>query len=349
MNVRIPLMKKAFITGITGQDGSYLAEFLLAKGYEVHGLVRRSSSFSTGRINHLYVDPHLESARLFLHYGDLLDASRIASLLHEIQPDEIYNLAAQSHVRVSFDEPIYTGDATGLGAARILEAMRSSAPNARLYQASSSEMFGNSPAPQGIRTSMVPRSPYGAAKLYAHNMVTNYRDAYGLFAVSGILFNHESPRRGPTFVTRKITRGVAAIHKGIEERIYLGNLDAVRDWGYAADYVVAMWRMLQQDLPVDTVIGTGSSATVREFLDWSFASVGLDWENHVEFDPRYLRPTEVDELRADVDMETHRAFSMDSFMSVADLAETMVRADLKLLDKGEIDVPESKLWEIELQ
>ena len=342
-------MKKAFITGITGQDGSYLAEFLLAKGYEVHGLVRRSSTFGTSRIDHLYQDPHESNPKLFLHYGDLLDASRLSFLLHEIQPDEIYNLAAQSHVRVSFDEPIYTGDATGLGAARLLEAMRSSVPGARLYQASSSEMFGNSPAPQGLSTVMAPRSPYGAAKLYAHNMVTNYREAYDLFAVSGVLFNHESPRRGPTFVTRKITRAVASIHKGFEDRVYLGNLDSVRDWGYAADYAVAMWKMLQADQPKDTVIGTGSSATVREFLQWSFESVDLDWEKHVEFDLRYLRPTEVDELRADIDSETAELFGIEAFIQPKQLAELMVAADISNLKTGEIDAPESQVWKKELE
>ena len=342
-------MKKAFITGITGQDGSYLAEFLLAKGYEVHGLVRRSSSFSTSRIEHLYQDPHESNPKLFLHYGDLLDASRLSFLLHEIQPYEIYNLAAQSHVRVSFDEPLYTGEATGLGAARLLEAMRSSVPQARLYQASSSEMFGNSPAPQGLSSVMSPRSPYGAAKLYAHNMVANYRDAYDIFAVSGVLFNHESPRRGPTFVTRKITRAVASIQKGFEDKVYLGNLDAVRDWGYAADYVIAMWKMLQANEPKDTVIGTGSSATVREFLEWSFASVGLDWEKHVEFDSRYLRPTEVDELRAVIDSETADLFGVESFVQPKQLAELMVAADVRYLETGEIDAPESQVWKKELE
>ena len=342
-------MRKALITGITGQDGSYLAEFLISIGYEVHGLVRRSSSFNTFRIEHLYQDPHEPSPKLFLHYGDLLDASRLSSLLLEIRPDEVYNLAAQSHVRVSFDEPIYTGDATGLGAARLLEAMRSSCPDARLYQASSSEMFGDSPAPQNLNTTMSPRSPYGAAKLYAHNMVKNYRDAYGMFAVSGVLFNHESPRRGPTFVTRKITRAVAAIQKGTESKLYLGNLDAVRDWGYAADYVVAMWKMLQADQPKDTVIGTGSSATVREFLDWSFSAVGLKWQDYVEFDPRYLRPTEVDELRADVDKQTAALFSTNLFIGPKKLASLMVEADIRFLESGEIDIPESQVWAKELK
>lgn len=342
-------MKKAFITGITGQDGSYLAEFLLAMDYEVHGLVRRSSSFNTSRIEHLYQDPHELGARLFLHYGDLLDASRLSALLYEIRPHEIYNLAAQSHVRVSFDEPIYTGDTTGLGAARLLEALKSSCPDARLYQASSSEMFGDSPAPQNLTTIMSPRSPYGAAKLYAHNMVKNYREAYGVFAVSGVLFNHESPRRGPTFVTRKITRAVAAIHKGTEKKLYLGNLDAIRDWGYAADYVVAMWKMLQADQPKDTVIGTGFSATVRQFLEWSFGSVGLEWEKHVEFDARYLRPTEVDELRADIDSEIAELFGADAFVQPKQLAELMVTADIRYLDTGEIDAPESQVWKKELE
>lgn len=342
-------MKKAFITGITGQDGSYLAEFLLDMGYVVHGLVRRTSSFNTSRIDHLYQDPHDPGARLFLHYGDLLDASRLSALLYEIRPDEVYNLAAQSHVRVSFDEPIYTGDATALGAARILEAVRSSCPDARLYQASSSEMFGNSPAPQNLSATLSPRSPYGAAKLYAHNMVNNYRDAYGMFAVSGILFNHESPRRGPTFVTRKITRAAAQIYKGAEVKLYLGNLDAVRDWGYAADYVVAMWKMLQSDQPKDTVIGTGSSASVREFLDWSFSAVGLNWRDHVEFDSRYLRPTEVEELRADLDEQTAKLFSTSSFIGPRKLADLMVTADIRFLETGEIDTPESQVWAKELR
>ena len=341
-------MKRALITGITGQDGSYLAEFLLKKGYEVHGLVRRSSSFSTSRVEHLYQDPHEHGAKFLLHYGDLLDGSRMSNLLHEIQPDEVYNLAAQSHVRVSFDEPIYTGDVTGLGAARLLEAVRGSVPNARLYQASSSEMFGNAPAPQGIDTPMIPRSPYGAAKLYAHNMVANYREAHNLFAVSGVLFNHESPRRGRTFVTRKITRAVAAIQNGSKERLYLGNLEAQRDWGYAADYVVAMWKMLQLDEPQDMVVGTGSSASVRHFLDWAFAYAQLDWQEYVEFDPRYLRPTEVDELRSSSESKTRPLFSEDLLMQPKQLAELMVREDMRSLNTGEIDVPESKLWQKEL-
>ena len=341
-------MKKALITGITGQDGSYLAEFLIAKGYIVHGLVRRSSTFGTGRIEHLYQDPHMKNPQLVLHYGDVLDGSRMSQLLQEIGPDEVYNLAAQSHVRVSFDEPIYTGDVTGLGAARLLEAVRSSAPGARLYQASSSEMFGNAPAPQGIDTPMIPRSPYGAAKLYAHNMVVNYREAHNLFAVSGVLFNHESPRRGRTFVTREITRAVAAIQNGSKERLYLGNLEAERDWGYAADYVVAMWKMLQLDEPQDRVVGTGSSASVRNFLDWAFAYAQLDWQEHVEFDPRYLRPTEVDELRSSPDSKTRPLFSEDLLVQPRQLAELMVREDIRSLKTGEIDVPESKLWQKEL-
>ena len=292
-------MKRALITGVTGQDGSYLAEFLLAKGYEVHGLVRRSSSFNRERIDHIYSDPHMPSTRLFLHYGDLADGSQLANIIYNIKPDEIYNLAAQSHVRVSFDLPEYTGDVTAIGTTRLLEALRLSGIGARFYQASSSEMFGAAPAPQNESTSFVPRSPYAAAKLYSYWMVRNYREGYGLFACNGILFNHESPRRGDTFVTKKITRGLARILAKQENLLYMGNLDSKRDWGFAPEYVEAMWMMLQREEPDDYVIGTGETRSVREFLEEAFSYVGLKWEEHVRFDEKYYRPTEVDELLAD--------------------------------------------------
>lgn len=291
--------KKALITGITGQDGSYLAELLLEKGYEVHGIVRRSSQFNTGRIDHLYVDSHDPRARLFLHYGDLTDGSRLVTLLEKVQPNEVYNLAAQSHVRVSFDEPEFTGLSTGVGSTRLLEAIRMIGLECRYYQASSSEMFGATPPPQNEDTPFWPRSPYGAAKVYAYWMTRNYREAYGMFATNGILFNHESPRRGETFVTRKITMAVANIVAGKQDYLYMGNLDAVRDWGYAKDYVEAMWRMLQADAPSDYVVATGTAYTVRDFLQFSFEHVNLDWEKYVRFDERYLRPTEVDSLIGD--------------------------------------------------
>ncbi|MEY2545930.1 MAG: GDPmannose 4,6-dehydratase [Verrucomicrobiota bacterium] len=293
-------MPKALITGITGQDGSYLAEFLLAKGYEVHGVIRRASSFNTERLEPIYQDPHRGGVRMFLHYGDLSDSIVISTLIAEIQPDEIYNLAAQSHVRVSFDIPEYTGDITAIGAARILEAMRKAAPKARFYQASSSEMYGLvQETPQRETTPFYPRSPYGAAKVYAHWMTVNYRESYGLHATNGILFNHESPRRGETFVTRKITRAVARIKAGVQKRLFLGNLDAKRDWGYAPEYVEAMWMMLQQNAPDDYVIATGETHSVREFLDLAFAHAGLDATEYVEIDPRYYRPAEVDILIGD--------------------------------------------------
>ena len=321
-------MKKALIIGITGQDGSYLAELLIAKGYEVHGIVRRSSSFNTERIDHLYQDRHDASPKLFLHYGDLSDGSRLVSLIGDLKPDEIYNLGAQSHVRVSFDEPEYTGDVTGLGTARVLEAVRLAAPGSRYYQASSSEMFGATPPPQNEATPFYPRSPYGAAKVYAYWMTKNYREAYGIFAVNGILFNHESPRRGATFVTRKITRAVARIKAGAQSKLYLGNLDAVRDWGYAPEYVEGMWRMLQHDTPMDFVLATGQAATIRDFLSTSFAHADLDWEEFVEFDPRYLRPTEVDSLIGDASKaqsELGWAAKTDS----TELAKLMVNADIE--------------------
>lgn len=293
------MAKRAFITGITGQDGSYLAEFLLAKNYEVHGLIRRASTFNTGRIDHLFVDPHEPEPRLRLHYGDLSDSNQLTHLIYEVRPDEVYHLGSQSHVRVSFEIPEYTGDITALGTMRILEALRRSGVQARFYQASSSEMFGDAPAPQNEGTPFRPRSPYAAAKTYAYWMTVNYRDAYGLFACNGILFNHESPRRGETFVTRKITRAIAEILAGRQRYVHLGNLDARRDWGYAPEYAEAMWLMLQRDQPADYVLGTGESHSVREFLEEAFTYAGLDPERHVRSDPRYLRPTEVQLLIAD--------------------------------------------------
>lgn len=292
-------MKKALITGITGQDGSYLAELLLSKGYEVHGIIRRSSTFNTSRIDHLYQDSHISGTKLFLHYGDLSDGSRMVTLIDKIQPDEVYNLAAQSHVRVSFDEPEFTGETTGLGTARILEAIRMTGIPTRFYQASSSEMFGATPPPQNEETPFYPRSPYGVAKVYSFWMTKNYREAYGIFACNGILFNHESERRGETFVTRKIAIGAARIAAGKQDFLYMGNLEAVRDWGYAPEYVEGMWRMLQQNQPDDYVLATNTAYSVRDFLQFSFEAVGLDWEKYVKFDERYLRPTEVDALIGD--------------------------------------------------
>src|SRR5664280_2498649 len=289
----------ALITGITGQDGSYLAELLLEKGYTVHGLIRRASTFNTTRIDHLYQDPHDPAARLFLHYGDLTDGSRLVTLLERIHPDEVYNLAAQSHVRVSFDEPEFTGLTTGMGTTRLLEAIRMVGVNCRYYQASSSEMFGATPPPQNEDTPFYPRSPYGAAKVYSYWMTRNYREAYGLFAVNGILFNHESPRRGETFVTRKIAIAAARIAAGKQQELYLGNLDAVRDWGYAKEYVEGMWRMLQHGEPDDYVLATGVGYSVKDFVQYCFETAGLDWRSYVKRDTRYLRPTEVDALIGD--------------------------------------------------
>lgn len=341
-------MKKALITGITGQDGSYLAELLLAKGYEVHGVVRRASSFNTARIDHLYQDPQSESRKLHLHFGDLSDGSRLASLISEVKPDEIYNLAAQSHVKVSFEEPLFTGDVTGLGSTRLLEALVAAKSNAKFYQASSSEMFGNAAAPQSEKTVFEPRSPYAISKLYSHWTTVNYREAHGIFAVSGILFNHESPRRGPTFLTRKVSRAVSQIKLGTREHLYLGNLDARRDWGYAPEYVIAMWKMLQLDNPKDFVIGTGQSTSVREFVQFSFEEAGLDWQEHVRFDKRYLRPTEVEDLCAD---PTTALGELDwkPTVDVELLAKTMVRHDI--LSKGStmIDKPLGDLWAKEAQ
>jgi GDPmannose 4,6-dehydratase len=323
--------KRAFITGITGQDGSYLAELLLSKGYEVHGLIRRASTFNTSRIDHLYVDPHEPGAKLFLHYGDLSDGARLVSLLAHLQPDEVYNLAAQSHVRVSFDEPEHTGDTTGVGSIRMLEAVRMSGISTRFYQASSSEMFGGSRPPQSETTPFYPRSPYGAAKVYSYWVTKNYREAYDMFAVNGILFNHESPRRGETFLTRKVTRAVAAIKAGVQEHVYLGNLDAVRDWGYAAEYVEGMWRMLQADEPDDYVLATGTGYTVRDFVATAFEHVGLDWREHVRFDERYLRPSEVDALIGDASKAAEKLGWVPEVDPLA-LARLMVDADVAALE-----------------
>ncbi len=323
-------MKKALITGVTGQDGSYLAELLLDKGYEVHGLIRRASTFNTSRVEHLYTDPHVEGARFFLHYGDLTDGSRLVTLLQRIQPDEVYHLAAQSHVRVSFDEPEFTGDTTGTGTTRILEAIRMIGLNCRFYQASSSEMFGATPPPQNEDTPFWPRSPYGAAKVYGYWMTRNYREAYGMFATNGILFNHESPRRGETFVTRKITRAVARIRAGIDRDLYLGNLDAVRDWGFAKEYVEAMWLMLQADEPSDYVIATGTAYTVRDFIGFAFEHAGLDWEEHVRFDDRYLRPAEVDALVGDPS-KAAKVLGWTARTHAPELARIMVAADCALV------------------
>lgn len=323
--------RKALITGITGQDGSYLAELLLAKGYEVHGLIRRASTFNTARIDHLYRDPHDPKARLFLHYGDLSDGARLVTLLKEIDPDEVYNLAAQSHVRVSFDEPEHTGDTTGLGTVRLLEAVRMAGIQTRFYQASTSELFGATPPPQSEETPFYPRSPYGVAKLYSYWVTKNYREAYGLFAVNGILFNHESPRRGETFVTRKITRAVAAIKAGKQEHVYMGNLDAIRDWGYAAEYVEGMWRMLQADEAEDYVLATGVGITVREFIETAFDHAGLDWQDHVRFDERYLRPTEVDALIGDP-TKAREKLGWRATVDAHELARLMVDADIRALE-----------------
>ncbi|KQQ95837.1 GDP-mannose 4,6 dehydratase [Leifsonia sp. Leaf325] len=325
--------KRALITGITGQDGSYLAELLLSKGYEVHGLIRRSSTINTSRIDHVYQDPHESGARLFLHYGDLTDGSRLVTLLDQIKPDEVYNLAAQSHVRVSFDEPEYTGDTTGLGSTRLLEAIRMTGLHCRFYQASSSEMFGATPPPQNEDTPFWPRSPYGVAKVYSYWITRNYREAYGMFAVNGILFNHESPRRGDTFVTRKITRAVARIAAGTQSELFMGNLDAVRDWGYAPEYVEAMWRMLQHDEPTDYVVATGTNYTVRDFLQLSFEHVGLDWEKYVRFDERYLRPTEVDALVGSA-AKAEELLGWVPKVLTPELARIMVDADIAALEAG---------------
>jgi GDPmannose 4,6-dehydratase len=320
--------KKAFITGITGQDGSYLAELLLSKKYEVHGLIRRSSTFNTSRIDSIYVDPHNPEARLFLHYGDLSDSEQIANIMYTIKPDEIYHLGAQSHVRVSFDTPEYTGNVTGLGTTRILEAIRRSDYPVKFYQASSSEMFGAANPPQKEDTAFHPRSPYACAKIYAYWMTRNYREGYNIFASNGILFNHESPRRGETFVTRKITRSIARILAGKEKFLYLGNLDAKRDWGFAPEYVECMWRILQQEKPEDYVIGTGETHSVREFLAEAFAYAGLDIEKHVRIDQKYFRPTEVEVLIADPS-KAHKNLKWKPVIKFHDLVRIMVDADMK--------------------
>lgn len=350
-------MKRALITGITGQDGSYLAEFLLSKGYEVHGIIRRASTFNTQRIDHIYVDPHTPGARLFLHYGDLSDAGQLTNIIYNIKPDEIYHLGAQSHVRVSFDIPEYTGDITALGTTRILEAIRRSGVKTKFYQASSSEMFGASPPPQNEKTPFYPRSPYAAAKVYAYWMTVNYREAYKLFACNGILFNHESPRRGETFVTRKITRALANILAGRQNKLYLGNLNAKRDWGFAPEYVEMMWLMLQQDEPDDYVVGTGESHSVREFVEKAFAYVGIEieWKGNgleekgvvrsveskwdhvlkqgdiiIEIDPKYFRPTEVEHLQADI-TKARQKLGWEPRTTFGELIKIMVDYDMKMV------------------
>jgi GDPmannose 4,6-dehydratase len=354
-------MKKALITGITGQDGSYLAELLLTKGYEVHGLIRRSSTFNTGRIDHIYADPHDPKSKLFLHYGDLSDGGQLTNLIYNVQPAEIYHLGAQSHVRVSFDMPEFTGDVTGLGTTRMLEAIRRSGIKTRFYQASSSEMFGDSPPPQNEETPFKPRSPYGAAKVYAYWMVKNYRDGHGLFAVNGILFNHESPRRGETFVTRKITKAIAIMKYGLQGKLFLGNLEAKRDWGFAGDYVEAMWLMLQQEKPEDFVIATGESHSVREFVNIAFdhAGIEIEWKGKgieekgfirslsstltstsalhigdtiIEIDPRYFRPTEVEYLLGDA-KKAKEKLGWEPKVRFKELVQMMVDADVKELEE----------------
>src|SRR5213594_3543836 len=324
-------MKKALITGITGQDGSYLADLLLEKGYEVHGIIRRASTFNTSRIDHLYADPHVNGVRMFLHYGDLSDSVNLVKLLYALKPDEIYHLGAQSHVRVSFDIPEYTSDVTGVGTIRILEAIREAGLRSRFYQASSSEMFGTAQAvPQNEKTPFWPRSPYGVAKVFSYWATVNYRESYGLHASNGILFNHESPRRGETFVTRKISRAVAAIKHGLQKELFLGNLDAKRDWGYAPEYVEAMWRILQRDEGDDFVLATGENHSVREFVEAAFAHADLDWKKHVEIDPRYYRPAEVDLLIGDYS-KAKRRLGWEPKTRFVDLVKLMVDADIKLL------------------
>jgi len=323
-------MKKALITGITGQDGSYVAEFLLTKGYEVHGVIRRSSTFSTCRIDHIYVDPHEPGARLFLHYGDLSDSTQLTNLIYSVRPDEIYHLGAQSHVRVSFDTAEYTSDIVALATTRILEAVRQSGVKARFYQASSSEMFGAAPPPQSEETPFQPRSPYAVSKVYAYWMVRNYREGYGIFAANGILFNHESPRRGETFVTRKITRAITHILASKQKYLYLGNLDSSRDWGYAPEYVEAMWLMLQQDMAGDYIIGTGETHTVKEFLQEAFTYAGIDWHEHVRTDQRYFRPLEVDLLMADAS-RAKRELGWEPKVKFRDLVRIMVDLDMEAM------------------
>ena len=320
-------MKRALITGITGQDGSYLAELLLSEGYEVHGLIRRASTFNTRRLDHIYQDPHAPGVKMFLHYGDLSTGDQLISLIYDLKPDEVYHLGAQSHVMVSFETPEYTADVTGVGTVRLLEAIRRSGIKTRFYQASSSEMFGAAKPPQNESTAFYPRSPYGAAKVYSYWMTVNYREAYGLFTCNGILFNHESPRRGETFVTRKITRAVANIVAGGQQKLYLGNLHARRDWGYAPEYVHGMWQILQQEQPGDYVLGTGESHTIEEFATEAFKYAGLDWKQHVEIDPKYMRPTEVDFLLAD-STKAYKAFGWRPRIGFEDLIHIMIDADL---------------------
>jgi GDPmannose 4,6-dehydratase len=320
-------MKKAFITGITGQDGSYLAELLLSKGYEVHGVIRRSSSFNTNRIDHIYADPHSKGKKLHLHYGDLTDASNITNIIYSVEPDEIYHLGAQSHVRVSFDIPDYTAETVGMSTIRLLEAIRRAGKKPRFYQASSSELFGATPPPQNETTPFYPRSPYAIAKLFGYWSVINYRESYGLFACNGILFNHESPRRGATFVTRKITKAIAAILAKKQDKLYLGNLKARRDWGFAPEYVECMWRMLQQEKPEDYVVGTGEDHSIEEFLLEAFGYANLDYKDYVEIDPRYFRPTEVDALRADPS-KAKKILKWTPKVTFKDLAHIMVDADV---------------------
>jgi len=327
-------MKKALITGITGQDGSYLADLLLSKGYEVHGIIRRASSFNTARIDHLYQDPHVNGVRLFLHYGDLSDSVMLVKLIYQLQPDEIYNLAAQSHVRVSFDIPEYTADITAVGAIRILEAMRETGVRARFYQASSSEMYGKvQEVPQVETTPFWPRSPYGVAKVFAYWATVNYRESYGIHATNGILFNHESPRRGETFVTRKITRAVAAIKLGLQKELFLGNLDAKRDWGYAPEYVEGMWRMLQSDQPDDYVLATNETHSVKEFVETAFSHVDLDWKEFVRYDERYERPAEVDLLIGSA-AKAKAQVGWEPKVRFPELVQIMVDADLEALSRG---------------
>lgn len=326
-------MKRALITGITGQDGSYLAELLLEKGYEVHGMIRRSSSFNTARIEHLYKDPHDTGSNLFLHYGDITDGVGISNLIRELQPNEIYNLAAQSHVKVSFEMPDFTAQVDALGTIRMLEAIRSAKIETKFYQASTSEMYGSTPPPQNELSLFAPRSPYAAAKLYAYWIVRNYREGYGIHATNGILFNHESPRRGETFVTRKITMAAARIKLGLQEKLYLGNLDAVRDWGYAKEYVESMWLMLQQEKPADYVVATGEGATVRDFCEVAFAELGLDYKKYVETEDRYIRPTEVDALIGDPS-KAQKVLGWKAKTHWKELAKLMVSADLELLKNG---------------
>ena len=330
-------MKKALITGITGQDGSYLAEFLLDKGYEVHGLIRRASTFNTNRIDHIYQDPHVPDNRLLLHFGDLSDSGKLTDIIYNIKPDEIYHLGAQSHVKVSFEIPEYTGEIVALGTLRLLEAIRRSGVKVRFYKASSSEMFGGAPPPQNEQTTFYPKSPYAIAKVYSYWMVINYRESYNIYGSNGILFNHESPRRGETFVTRKVTKGLARIKKGLDKKLYLGNLSAKRDWGFAPEYIEFMWMMLQQDEPGDYVVGTGESHSVEEFVSKAFAYSDMDWKEYVEIDPKYFRPAEVDYLRADI-TKAKKVMGWEPRICYDDLVKIMVDYDLEyhgLPSKGE--------------